>query len=139
MLLFVSREILNEFVGNSTIILNWSIALVGASFLSIISTNYYKPSNQKKLVYLLLFPAWILLGFSVHYSINLFNTYTGTGFLNPKKEDYLDHLMQYGVEINSNYDKQITTFYWGCLIMITWFVIVVLLWIFDKENKNQKV
>jgi len=137
-LLFISKDLLKDFLTNSTTITNWSITLIGASFLSIISTSYYKP-EKGKLIYLLLFPAWGFLALSAHKSVELNDIYTSIDFINPLAPDFSEQLKIPGKMINDHYASQVEYFYWGVGILIIWLIAVVLFWIFEKPKSKESI
>ena len=134
----ITEQLLKGYVENSTTMLNWTITLIGASFLVILSDSYFKPVGVKKAVYLLFFPAWCFMACSVKNALNMANTFLGRGFLDSKAKDYAIQLIPLGKKINSNYNDQINNFYLGCSIMSICFAILVLFFIFNKKTEIDK-
>ncbi len=106
------------------------VYLIAGSILLIIGSDYVRPmSRNTRLLYLLLLPAWGVLGASYYYSNSIHRWYVSTTINNNNK-----FLTDVFAEINEAYSNQSSAFIVGVSILAVWLVSYLLWWVFSRND-----
>ena|ERR1700733_4621434 len=120
---------------NSKTLIGWCLSIIGGSIFAFINSSYIKPITKKlKKIYLIFIPGWICILSSLYYALKVELCYTGAVLVsNPLR---LSKLYCYA---NYYIDEQFFYFKFGLLICILWLILLLIFWIFSKqENFNDK-
>jgi hypothetical protein len=128
------REGLKTMAENSRNVMSWSLTLIGASILAIVSTGYLRPmSRRMRFVYLLFIPGWVLLGWSLYYGDSIARRYTATAFMQARVK-----LLEIGQLMNGEFDSQLTFMNWGLGVFAIWLIIYIVWWVIADLPAKEK-
>lgn len=124
------REGLKSIAENSSTLIGWGLALVGASVIAIASTSYFRPVRRKiRSIYLLFIPGWFFIALSVYNGDKISRRYTATAFAQKR-----DSLLQIGNYINTEFDSQLTYLHIGLIFFSIWLLLFILWWVFGRAS-----
>ena len=116
----------------SSTLITWSLALIGGSILTIISTSYHKPESTKaKLFYFLFFPAWFFLFYSVYCGNQISRRVIAASYAN--NDSVLDAI---NATINNNYKHQMNYFQIGLAFLALWLLAYFIWWLFATTKSD---
>jgi hypothetical protein len=125
---------IKEIVSSSNTITTWSLSLLGASLLAILSTSYIKPIGKwSKLIYLLFAAGWFFLGKSIVNGDCLVRR-SIMAFINQERIQII------GEKMNDEFALQLNNFKLSLLFFGIWLFLYLLWWVFQdfiiKTNKQ---
>jgi len=110
-------------VTSSNTITTWSMSVIGASLLAILSTSYHKPIGKwSKLIYLLYIPGWIYLALS----IKLGNDIVRGGIMATLDQSKIPEIVS---NMNDEFSDQQHYFNLGLIFFGTWLLLYLSWWV----------
>ncbi|MBZ0097715.1 MAG: hypothetical protein K8F30_01445 [Taibaiella sp.] len=105
----------------------WTLLVIGGTILTILSSDYIKPThNRARIIYLLFIPGWI------SFSISLFKAdYISRAAIGATMSTDLSGLFK---DIDKAYGDQLSYFKGGLLFIVLWLILFVIIWIFEKDK-----
>lgn len=103
----------------------WSLTILGASILAIISTSYLRPENRAiRYVYFLFIPGWISLSISMYYGNSISRRLAASFFTKNNSV-----IFAIGRKMNEDFVNQMNFFKAGLTLFTLWLIIYLLWWI----------
>lgn len=117
----------------SSTFVTWSLTIIGASVLAIVSTSYIRPAHKKiRYAYLLFLPGWICLSISIYLGNMIARRLAASFFTNNH-----DVLFDIAKKMNSEFICQMNFFKIGLIFFLIWLIVYLLWWIMgDWEIKK---
>lgn len=118
----------------SATFVTWSLTVIGASVLTIVSTSYLRPVKKGiRYAYFLFLPGWICLALSLNAGNAIARRLAAGYFANDAKI-----LLQIGNNVNKEFAEQISFFKAGLVFFTLWLMVYLLWWIFgDWKLKDE--
>ena len=107
----------------------WSIMMVGASLLALISTSYSKPQVRfLRSYYFLFIPAWFFLGQSIYYGDLVRRGYIAASLMSENT--------YFGVHeaMNANFIEQISALRYGVAFLSFWLLLYIVWFVFGDDS-----
>lgn len=119
-------QLLKAITDSSKTYEGWTLLVIGGTILTILSSDYLKPTNHRaRVIYLLFIPGWI------SFSISLFKAdYISRAVIGAPMSTNLAGLFQ---DIDKAYGDQLFYFKGGLLFIVLWLIVFVIIWIFEKK------
>ena len=113
--------------------ISWALGLFAGSVALIIGTSHHRPENRTiRLFYLIMIPAWALIGFSIYFGDLIYRNYIAALFA---PENSLGVIFG---EMNGDYAVQQKTMQFAIIFLSIWLVIYLFWWVFLKEEAGGK-
>ena len=120
-------------ISSSNTISTWSLSMLAASILAIVSTSYVRPGKWGKLLYLLFIPGWIFLILAIDNN----NTIVRRGIAATIDENRILSIIE---KMNDEFALQLSNFKASLIFFGIWLLLFLLWWIFqDFFNKPKNV
>ena len=126
----MEMEVIVAISESADTMVNWALAILGGSTLTILSSSYNRPRSRKiRFAYLLFAPAWISLASSM-YQGNMISRRLIAARINEKV------VPQITAQMNSDYicQQYLLSFGLGCLVL--WLMVYLFWWVFHNESKK---
>jgi len=125
-------ETIKEITSSSNTIVTWSMSIVGASLLAILSTSYIKPVEKwNKLAYLLYIPGWVYLAIA----IQLGNKIARREIVAVMAPERIPGILE---KMNDEYASQLQAFNMSLIFWGIWLLLFLLWWIFQDFFASKK-
>lgn len=116
-------DVVKEITNSSNVIVTWSMSIIAASLLAILSTSYLKPVGKwSKLMYLIYIPGWIYLAID----INLGNIISRRQIMAIMESEKIPSILN---KMNEEFTSQISAFRCGLICFGIWLLLFLLWWI----------
>jgi hypothetical protein len=121
-------------ISASNNIASWSLSLLGATLLAVLSSSYIKPLGKwSKLIYLLFIPGWVFLALSIKCN----DTITRRGIAATIDPNRIPSIVD---KMNDEFALQLKDFNIALYLFGLWLLLFLLWWIskdfFIKPNKQ---
>lgn len=132
------REGLKTMADGSSTLVGWGLTIIGASIAIIVSTSYFRPTNQRtRMIYLLFIPGWVSISLSIYYGNRISRDYIAAALV-PRN----DVVRDIGNSINDEFGLQLLFLQLGLLCFSIWLLLFLLWWVFGdwllSNNKSKK-
>ena len=115
-------------VASSNTLVSWSMTIIAASLLALLSTSYLRPVEKKgKWMYVLFLPAWILLGVGI-YCGSLIERRGIMAAIDPTRIPVILDKM------NDEYASQLTYFNIALAFLGAWLILFLFWWLFTDTT-----
>jgi hypothetical protein len=112
-------------ISGSNSITTWSMSIIAASLLAIISSSYVKPVGKwTKLIYLVFIPGWIYLALAINAG-NIIVRRSMMATLNPARISFIIE------KINDDYAQQLNDFNMALIFFGIWLLLYLIWWVFQ--------
>lgn len=114
----------------------WSLTVIGASVLAIISTSYLRPVRKTiRYAYFLFIPGWICLAVSLFEGNMIARRLAAAYFTAPTNKSIL---LEIGLNVNKEFGRQIDYFKSGLAFFALWLIVYLIWWVVgDWKLKNE--
>jgi len=110
-------------------ITSWSLAVIGGTFLAILSEEYIHPAETKfRIPYFLFVVGWIFIAISIYYGINI----SGSAAAAELNSEDLDSLVEGSTACDKYFGRQLKWFKLALLTFGIWLGLYLLWWIFGN-------
>ena len=127
------REAIRAAVDGSATMVTWALSAIGGSIIAIVSTSYWRPADVRvRSIYLLFFPAWIVLARSMYLGDKIARRNIAARFVSP------DMLQEIARGLNLDYMNQQTSLSIGLSFLGLWLACYLLWWIYGEWTTNKE-
>jgi len=122
------REGLSALSNAAGTVTGWSLAILGATVVGIVSSEYLRPEGRIRFFYLLFLPGWYFLGTSIFYGDKIARRFAAAALTQK-----LERLEQIGQSMNTEYGRQRFFFQLAVLLFSLWITSLLLWWVFARK------
>lgn len=127
------REGLTAMSAGASTLTGWTLAILGATVVGIVSSEFLRPGGRIRYAYLIFIPGWFLLGFSIFYGEKVMRRFVAAAFTENRST-----LVAIGNGMNSDYSQQRLFFQLALFAFGTWLISLLLWWVFAQDKVAQQ-
>ena len=117
---------------SSSTLTGWSLAILGATVVGIVSSKYLRPPGKARYLYLLFIPGWICLGVSIARGDLVIRRLVAFAFAADAAAR-----REIALLMNADFDAQRLTLQIALLVFATWLVTLLIWWVFTPPPPLQ--
>lgn len=126
------REGVTAMGAGSSTLTGWSLAILGATVVGIVSSKYLRPPGKARYFYLLFIPGWISLGVSIARGDLVTQRLIAFAFA-PDAVARRD----IAILMNANFDAQRFALQLALFVFAAWLVTLLIWWVFTPPPPPQ--